>query len=189
MMPNITAVQSEVEQSEVYASMKQSVEKNACEVNGMVFIYSAGGPSNAETQVRGILDSESGLDFEVWSGKEPGSIAVLFPGQALDTVHFEGLRLKLRLQERIANYRPQVAVAGFAGQEEITLQVLQQLEEAAKQNYSDDIHIFTKHDTPLAKSRILIVEGDPTVREFLQIRLGMQNYETVTADNGISALG
>ncbi|GJM68794.1 hypothetical protein HMSSN036_10100 [Paenibacillus macerans] len=142
MMPNITAVQSEVEQSEVYASMKQSVEKNACEVNGMVFIYSAGGPSNAETQVRGILDSESGLDFEVWSGKEPGSIAVLFPGQALDTVHFEGLRLKLRLQERIANYRPQVAVAGFAGQEEITLQVLQQLEEAAKQNYSDDIHIL-----------------------------------------------
>lgn len=188
MMPNIVAVQSEVEQSEVYASMKQSVENNACEVNGMVFIYSSGGPSYVETQVRGVLDSESGLDFEVWSGKEPGSVAVLLPGQALDTVHFEGLRLKLRLQERTADYHPQVAIAGFASQEEITPQVLQQLEEAAKLNYSDDIHIFTQHDTPLAKSRILIVEGDATVREFLQIRLGMQNYETMTADNGITAL-
>ncbi|MNJ59567.1 DNA-binding response regulator MtrA [compost metagenome] len=32
------------------------------------------------------------------------------------------------------------------------------------------------------------MEGDATVREFLQIRLQMQGYETAVTDNGISAL-
>ncbi|MGG6310104.1 response regulator transcription factor [Paenibacillus macerans] len=188
MMPNIAALQSSRELTGLYASMEQSVKENACEENGILFIYSAGGPSYVESQVRGILDSEPGLDFEVWSGDEPGSIAVLLPGQALDAVHFQALRLKQKLQERIADFHPRMALAGFSAQAEITPQILSQVEEAARLNYSDDIHIFTREDALVTKSRVLIVEGDATVREFLQIRLGMQGYETLTADNGIGAL-
>lgn len=188
MMSNLAALQSNTELSGLYASMEQSVKKNAREVNGILFIYSADGPAYVETQVRGVLESEPGLDFEVWSGDEPGSIAVLLPGQALDTVHFQGLRLKQQLQERIADFHPSMALASFSAQAEITPQILSQMEEAARLNYSNDIHIFTREDALVTKSRILIVEGDATVREFLQIRLGMQGYETITADNGISAL-
>ncbi|EES72867.1 response regulator transcription factor [Paenibacillus sp. MB22_1] len=188
MMSNLTALHNQTEQSGLYAGMGQRVRETASEVNGVVFIYSAGGPSYVASQVRGILESEPGLQFDVWSGDEPGSVAVLLPGLTLDAVHYQGLRLKQQLQERIADYRPRMALASFTSQAAITPQVLSQIEEKAKQNYSDDIYIFTKADMLVVKSRVLIVEGDPAVREFLQIRLNMQGYETMTADNGLTAL-
>lgn len=188
MMSNLMALQNQTERSGLYADMEQRVRETANEVNGVLFIYSAGGPSYVASQVRGILESEPGLQFDVWGGDEPGSVAVLLPGLALNAVHYQGLRLKQQLQERIADYRPRMALASFSSRAEITPQLLSQMEEKAKQNYSDDIHIFTKADLLLVKSRILIVEGDPAVREFLQIRLNMQGYETMTADNGITAL-
>ncbi|WP_410768199.1 response regulator transcription factor [Fontibacillus sp. BL9] len=186
MMPN-TTLQSQREQSSVYLDIEQSVRETTFETSGVLFISCAGGPSYLETQVRGILESQPGLTYKIWSGEEPGSLFVLLPGQSLDAVHFQGLLLKQRLQEIIADFDPRMTLASFQGQE-LTQQVLIQMEDSVMHQASGEIHIFTKDDIQTTRSRILIVEGDSTVREFLEIRLQMQGYETTVADNGLSAL-
>ncbi|PQP87761.1 PleD family two-component system response regulator, partial [Paenibacillus sp. AR247] len=63
-----------------------------------------------------------------------------------------------------------------------------QMAESTKLSTSSDIHIFTKEEAAEEAGRILIVDNDATVREFLQIRLKMQGYETLAAHDGTSAL-
>ncbi|MNE05336.1 Phosphate regulon transcriptional regulatory protein PhoB [compost metagenome] len=187
MVPN-TALQSEKEQYSTYLDIEQSVSGTAFETNGILFISCVGGPSYIEKQVRGILESQPGLSFEIWSGHEEGSMFVLLPGQSLDAVHFQGLLLKQRLGEIVTDFVPSITLASFAQREEITQQVLKQMEESVNNNPAGDIHIFSREELRSTRSRVLIVEGDATVREFLQIRLRMQGYETIVADNGLSAL-
>ncbi|GIP51935.1 MULTISPECIES: response regulator transcription factor [Paenibacillus] len=187
MMPN-TTLQSRQEQTSIYLEIEQSVKETAQEVSGILFISCAGGPSYMETQVRGILESQPGLTYKIWNGEEPGSLFILLPGQTLDAVHFQGLLLKQRLQEIIADFDPRMTLASFPEQGELTQQVLIQMEDSVKDHASGEIHIFTREEVRASRSRILIVEGDATVREFLEIRLQMQGYETAVADNGLSAL-
>lgn len=187
MMPN-TTLQSEREQSSLYLDIEQSVKETAFETNGILFISCAGGPSYMEKQVRGILESQPGLSYKIWNGDEPGSLFILLPNQTLDAVHFQGLLLKQRLLEIIADDEPRITLASFPEQGELTQQVLVQMEDAAMRQAAGEIHIFTRDEVEASRSRILIVEGDATVREFLEIRLQMQGYETTVADNGLSAL-
>ncbi|WP_435925058.1 response regulator transcription factor [Paenibacillus sp. DYY-L-2] len=186
-MPN-TTLQSERELTVSYPEIAQMVKETAFDSNGVLFISCAGAPSYMETQVRGILESQPGLNYKMWSGKEPGSLFLLMPGQTLDAVHFQGLLLKQRLQEIIPDFDPRMTLASFSAHEELTEQVLNQMEDSVKNQISGEIHIFTSKEAHTTKSRILIVEGDATVREFLEIRLQMQGYETIVADNGLSAL-
>ncbi|WP_055107628.1 response regulator transcription factor [Paenibacillus ihumii] len=187
-MPNTAALQTKIEQTSLYSTIEHYVKEFAQEVNGVLFIYSADAPSYLEKQIRGILESQPGVSFELWSGSEPGSYAVLLPGQPLDAVHFQGLLLKQRIHDIIGELDLHMTLSSFPEQGELSEQVLKQMEESTKLSPSGDIHIFSRRELRSSQSRILIVEGDPTVREFLQIRLQMQGYETAVADNGISAL-
>ncbi|WP_019639099.1 response regulator transcription factor [Paenibacillus fonticola] len=187
-MPNTAALQTEIEQSNLYVTIIQKVKESAHEANGVLFIYSVNAPSYLESQISGILESQPGVTFAMWSGHQPGSIAVLLPGQTLDTVHFQGLLLKQRIQEINGDLELHMALSSFPEQGELNEQLLKQMEESAKLSPAGDIHIFTKEEFQPSQTRILIVEGDATVREFLQIRLQMQGYETAVTDNGISAL-
>ncbi|GAA0135737.1 hypothetical protein YSY43_25770 [Paenibacillus sp. YSY-4.3] len=187
-MPNTAALQTVVKQSSLYSTIEQHVMESVQEANGVLFIYSANAPSYLETQIRGILETQPGVAFELWSGNEPGSYAVLLPGQPLDAVHFQGLLLKQRIQEIVGDLDLHMTLSSFPEQGELSEQVLKQMEESAKLSPSGDIHIFTRQEFRSSQSRILIVEGDPAVREFLQIRLQMQGYDTTVTDNGISAL-
>lgn len=179
---------SEKEQYSIYLDIEQSVSGTSFDTNGVLFISYAGGPSYIEKQVRGILESQPGLSFEIWSGEGSGSLFVLLPGQSLDAVHFQGLLLKQRLLEITADFVPSMTLASFSKRDELTQQVLKQMEESVKNNPTGDIHIYSKDELRTTRSRILIVEGDATVREFLQIRLRMQGYDTIVADNGLTAL-
>ncbi|MEF2964523.1 response regulator transcription factor [Paenibacillus sp. M1] len=186
-MPN-TTLPSQEEQSSLYLNIVQTAQEAVSEMNGILFISCAGGPAYAETQVRGILDSQPGLSYEIWNGEEPGNLFVLLPGQSLDAVHFQGLLLKQRLQETVQNFDPRMTLTSFEKREEITQHVLMQMEDSIRQLTAGEIHIFSREEMQTARSRILIVEGDATVREFLEIRLQMQGYETLVADNGLTAL-
>ncbi|MFD3258657.1 response regulator transcription factor [Paenibacillus lentus] len=187
-MPNTAALQTKIEQSNLYVSIEEYVKGADLEANGVLFLYSANAPSYLESQIRGVLESQPGVSFELWNGNEPGSYAVLLPGQQLDAVHFQGLLLKQRLQETNGELDLRMTLSSFPEQGELNGQVLKQMEESAKLSALGDIHIFTRQEFRSSQSRILIVEGDPTVREFLQIRLQMQGYDTAVTDNGISAL-
>lgn len=186
-MSNLT-LQNEVGQTSLHLNIERSIKETACNINGVLFIYSADGPNFMESQVNAILESQPGLAFQVWRGDEPGFIAVHLPNQPLDAVHFQGLLLKQRLQEVIGNFDPRITLTSFNKPEDVTSQVLKQMEESVKMNPSGDIHLFTNENALTLRARVLIVEGDATIREFLQIRLQMQGYETAVADNGLSAL-
>lgn len=187
-MPNTAALQTEIQQSSLYSTIEQYVKESSQEANGVLFIYSANAPAYLEAQIRGILESQPGVSFDMWNGNEPGSYAVLLPGQQLDAVHFQGLLLKQRIQETNGELDLHMTLSSFPEQGDFNEQVIKQMEESAKLSPSGDIHIFTRQEFRSSQSRILIVEGDATVREFLQIRLQMQGYETAVTDNGISAL-
>lgn len=183
-----TALQSKQEQTSLYMDIEQSVKEAAYETNGILFISCAGGPTYLEKQVRGILESQPGVIHKIWGGEEPGSLFILFPGQALDAVHFQGLLLKQRLQESTPDLVVRMTLTSFPEKKQLTQEVLIKMEDSVKQQASGEIHIFTREEMKTMRSRILIVEGDATVREFLEIRLQMQGYETAVADNGLSAL-
>ncbi|GIP20298.1 PleD family two-component system response regulator [Paenibacillus sp. J22TS3] len=185
-MPNTATLQTGIQEN-LYQHIEDWVKAAKQKVCGVLFLYSANGPAHLEAQVRGILESQPDLSFEVWNNEE-GILAAIMPGLTLDAVHFEGLLLKQRLQETLPDLDPRITLASFPEQGEPTESVLKQMAESAKRSVTGDIHIFSKEEVKAARSRILIVDNDATIREFLQIRLQMQGYETYEAEDGLSAL-
>ncbi|MNH81302.1 Phosphate regulon transcriptional regulatory protein PhoB [compost metagenome] len=186
-MPNSATLQRGIQEN-LYQHIEEWVRGTKHEVCGVIFLYTENGPANLDAQVRGILEAQPDLSFEVWSDDENNTLAVILPGRALDAVHFEGLLLKQRLQDIKADLDPRITLASFPEQGEATEVVMKQMAESARRSLSGDIHIFTREEAKAARSSILIVDNDPTIREFLQIRFQMQGYETYEANDGLTAL-
>ncbi|WP_223066491.1 response regulator transcription factor [Paenibacillus caui] len=156
---------------------------------GLMYIYAANAPSYLESQIVSLLETKGDADFEVWRDSETGCLAVMLPGLALDQVHFRGLLLKQQLQERISDLHPHITLASFPEQGEPDEEVFRQMANLSRTSLSEDIHIFTKVETEhSAPGRILVVDNDAGMREFLQIRLRMHGYETREAEDGLAAL-
>ncbi|MBP1999380.1 CheY-like chemotaxis protein [Paenibacillus shirakamiensis] len=186
-MPNSATLQTSIHEN-LYQSIEEWVKETKPSVYGILFLYASAGPTNLDAQVRRILESQPNLDFEVWSDGEANRQVVLLPELTLDSVHFQGLLLKQRLLEVLPNLDLRITLASFPEQGEASQAVLKQMSDSVMKSEASDIHIFTKEEAEAAKNRILIVDNDATIREFLQIRFELQGYETYEADNGLVAL-
>ncbi|WKL02879.1 response regulator [Paenibacillus amylolyticus] len=124
----------------------------------------------------------------MWKDGATQAIAVLLPGLSLDEVHYEGLRIKHELQETLPGADPQITLASFPEGSALRRQPFSIWLNPSKLVDSSEIHIYTLDNTADEPERILIVDNDPTVREFLQLRLKMQGYETYEAVDGLAAL-
>ncbi|OOC60713.1 response regulator transcription factor [Paenibacillus ihbetae] len=151
----------------------------------LLFLYCEDQPGT-ESCVQQFVDQLPGVETEVLRDESTGVLAVVMPGFTLDAAHYQALLLKQQLQSRLQQADPRITLV--AVQEAPSMQTMKQMAETARLSTSSDIHIFTEEDTGSAQSRILIVDQDKAVREFLQIRLTMQGYETLEAVDGLEAL-
>ncbi|PYE45646.1 response regulator [Paenibacillus barcinonensis] len=185
-MPNTATLQREAV-VDVYRSVEKGLKETGAEACGLMFIHCAG-RVQPEQQVRTHLEQAGYASFEVWQDSKTQAIAVLLPGLSLDEVHYEGLRIKHELQESVSGADPQITLASFPPGDRPSKATIQHMAESSKLVDSSEIHIYTLEHTTDEPERILIVDNDPTVREFLQLRLKMQGYETYEAVDGLAAL-
>lgn len=183
-----SATLQRVQAADFYGRVEEEVREHP---NGtaLLFLYCAGNPSGTEaelTEVQSFVDQLSGVNGEVLHDANTGVSAFTLPGYTLDAAHYQALLLKQHLQGRFEQADPRITLAALT--EAPPRQTLKQMAETARLSTSSDIHIFTQEEADSGQNRILIVDQDATVREFLQIRLAMQGYETLEAVDGLEAL-
>ncbi|GIP25304.1 hypothetical protein J23TS9_04340 [Paenibacillus sp. J23TS9] len=186
-MPQSVTLQRE-QKTDVYHNLGERLKETSRELCGIMFLYCSGNPPQLESRVRDFLQHESGLEIEVLKDSSTQTLAILLPGFTLDATHYQALLLKQYLQETMEDADPRITLTVFPGQVDPTPGVLKQMAESTRLSTSSDIHIFTKEEAIQEPGRILIVDNDDTIREFLTIRLKMQGFETLEALDGTSAL-
>ncbi|MBE9912641.1 response regulator [Paenibacillus donghaensis] len=188
-MPESATLQRE-KGTDIYYSLGEHLKEKSRELCGVLFLHcgDCGSPSQLKDRIRDFLQHEPGLKPEVQQDSFTQAIAVLLPGLTLDATHYQALLLKQHLQDTMENVEPRITLTVFPGQVEPTPGVLRQMAESTRLDISSDIHIFTRGESIQTPGRILIVDHDDTVREFLNIRLQMQGFETLEAMDGTSAL-
>ncbi len=186
-MPNTATLQREAAVN-VYRSVEQGLKDTGAGTCGLMFIHCGGVQAQPEQQVRNYLEQTSEFAFQLWKDGATQTLAVLLPGLTLNEVHYEGLRIKHELQETVPGAEPQITLASFKDSERPSQATIQHMAESAKLVDPSEIHIYTLDKTADEPGRILIVDNDPTVREFLQLRLKMQGYDTYEAVDGLAAL-
>lgn len=185
-MPNTATLQRETAVN-VYRSVEQGLKETGAGTCGLMFIHCAGN-IQPEQQIRTHLEQTHDYDFQLWKDGATQTIAVLLPRLTLDEIHYAGLRIKHELQETVPGADPQIILASFTDKDRPSQATIQHMAESSKLVDSSEIHIYTLDKTSADPERILIVDNDPTVREFLQLRLKMQGYETYEAVDGLAAL-
>ncbi|MEC0306457.1 response regulator transcription factor [Paenibacillus lautus] len=183
-----SATLQRVQAVDFYGRLEEEV-RNHSHGTALLFLYCAGNSSDTEagqTEVQSFVDQLSGVNGEVLLDTNTGVLAVTLPGYSLDAAHYQALLLKQHLQGRLEQADPRITLAALT--EVPSALTLKQMAEATKLSTSSDIHIFTQEEVDSGQNRILIVDQDATVREFLQIRLTMQGYETLEAVDGLEAL-
>ena len=173
--------------TDLYLNLGELVKQTA-DCCGIMFLYCAGDYPNLENEVRHMLQLDLESEFEVMRDSASQTIAILLPGLTLDAAHYQALRLRQHLMDQEPGMNPRITLGVFPGQFEPTAGTLKQMAETAKQGVTPEVHIFTKEEADQAAGRILIVDYDDTIREFLKLRLQMQGYETAEAQDGLEAL-
>lgn len=172
---------------DLYRVMEQELQKNTSRTCALLFIYSDSGESfGLEGQVKSFFHSHADLQGEILRDPVTKTLAVILPEIALERAHYQALLLKQFLLEKNGDCDPRMTLAAVS--DVPTLQMLMKMAESARLSTSSDIHIFTEDEAGADRNRILIVDHDRTVREFLQIRLALQGYETMGAVDGLEAL-
>ncbi|GAB6929804.1 hypothetical protein JCM10914A_37870 [Paenibacillus sp. JCM 10914] len=171
-----------------YSRLEEEVREHRSNT-ALLFLYCAGTAPGIDEQleeVQSYVDQLAGDGGRVTQDPNTGVLAVTLQGYSLDEAHYQALLLKLHLNAWAGKADPRITLAALT--EPPSPQSMKQMAEAARLSTSSDIHIFTQEDTGQGQNRILIVDQDATVREFLQIRLAMQGYETLEAVDGLEAL-
>ncbi|GIO30668.1 MULTISPECIES: response regulator [Paenibacillus] len=186
-MPESVTLEREQHEG-MYHNLEERLKKTSRELCGVMFLYLGTDSPQLENQVRESLRQETGSEIEVLKDASTSTLAILLPGLTLDKAHYQALLLKRHLEETLPDADPRITLTAFPGQVEPTPGVLRQMAESTRLSESSDIHIFTKDEAVSEPGRILIVDNDDTIREFLTIRLKMQGFETLEALDGTSAL-
>lgn len=170
--------------SDLYSRLEQEIRNNPKGTGALLFLCCPGESPGLEEQVRDFFDPLSVVIGEVLKDPVTKTLAVILPELTLDAAHYQALLLKQHLICMNENADARIMLASMSNV--TSSQVLKQMAESARLSTTSEIHIFTEgaDDT----NRILIVDNDATVREFLQIRLAMQGYETLEAVDGLEAL-
>ncbi|KOP63989.1 response regulator [Bacillus sp. FJAT-18019] len=183
-----SATLQRVQAVDFYGRLEEEVREHS-QGTALLFLYCAGDSSRLEaelSEVQSFVDQLSGDNGKVLQDANNGVMAITLPGYSLDAAHYQALLLKQHLQGRLGEADPRITLAALT--ETPSMQTMKQMAESTRLSTSSDIHIFTQEEADREQNRILIVDQDATVREFLQIRLAMQGYETLEALDGLEAL-
>ncbi|WP_054955546.1 response regulator transcription factor [Paenibacillus dakarensis] len=181
-----TAILQREPGTELYHLLEQEVRKEPRGTCSLLFLYCAGESPGLEDMVKGFFNPMSGVHGEVRKDPVTKTLAVILPGLTLDAAHYQALLLKQLLLEMNENSDPRITLS--AGPHASSPQAIRKMAESARLSTTQDIQIFSEDEAGADTSRILIVDHDTTIREFLQIRLAMQGYETLEAVDGLEAL-
>lgn len=173
------------QKTDLYRLLEKEVRKDSNLSGAILFLYCAGDSPGFEGMIKGFFNPLSGVNGQVMKAPVANTFAVLLPGLTLDAAHYQALLLKQHLLDMNAAADPRISLSLMSSVK--SAQLLKQMAESARLSDSSDIHIFTEEEAA-DTSRILIVDHDATVREFLQIRLAMQGYEILEAVDGLEAL-
>ncbi|MFC7681862.1 response regulator transcription factor [Paenibacillus sp. GCM10028914] len=181
-----TATLQREQSTELYTLLEQEVRKDPNGTCALLFLFCAGNSPGLEDQVKGFFNPISGSQAEVRKDPVTNTLAVILPGMTLDAAHYQALLLKQLLLDINENADPRITLSLLT--DAPSPKMLKQMAEATRLSTSSDIQIVSEDEAGTDSSRILIVDNDATVREFLQIRLAMQGYETLEAVDGLEAL-
>ncbi|MUG64834.1 response regulator [Paenibacillus campinasensis] len=174
-----------VQATDLYDELEQEGRQHRGSGFALMFLYSADRLSEMKDAVRGYVEQLSASGAQVREDAATRTLAVTLPGYSLDAAHYEALLLKQLLEEQRLG-EPRITLAALT--EPPASSVIKQMAEATRLSTSSDIYIYTEQESERGRGRILIVDQDASVREFLHIRLAMQGYETLQAADGLEAL-
>ncbi|MDR0271150.1 response regulator [Paenibacillus sp.] len=188
-MPESVTLQRE-KGTDIYYSLGERLRGKSRGLCGVMFLHCGDRESltQLKDRIHDFLQHEPEIRPEVQQDNSTQTIVVLLPGLTLDATHYQALLLKQNLQDTMENVEPRITLTVFPGPVEPTPGILRQMAESTRLDMSSDIHIFTRGEAIQSSGRILIVDHDDTIREFLTIRLKMQGFETLEALDGTSAL-
>lgn len=180
------------QQSEFVPSFKQTVH-HLCSNDpehqlGIIFIHARTMGRAWEGEISAWLKAERTLSFELMVDDSHHLIAVLLRRAALDETHYYALQLKMLLEQKFAGQPIVCAVAAVADAAEIEELIEGRLAELTVGGTYSDIRVLHDELRPMDARRILVVDHDESVREFLNIWLTMQGYEVHEAEDAYSAL-
>lgn len=153
---------------------------------GIIFIHANPLGKTWEKELRATLEREQ-IPFELMIADAQQVIAIMLPRATLDQTHYYALVLKGMVEEQLAGTPIVCAVAAVADSQEAEDIILGRWNEWPA---ADSSHIRILHDQLEleAAKRILVVDHDASVREFLNIWLTMQGYEVHEAEDALTAL-
>lgn len=153
---------------------------------GIIFIQAKPLNITWEVSLREALGRER-IPFELMTAKEQNVIAIMLPRATLDQTHYYALELKSMVEEKLAGKPIVCAVAAVADTQEAEDIILGRWNEWPA---ADSSHIQILHDRMQLEGakRILVVDHDASVREFLNIWLTMQGYDVHEAEDALTAL-
>jgi len=153
---------------------------------GIIFIHAKPLGRTWEAELRSTLEREQ-IPFELMNAEAQNVIAVMLPRVTLDQTHYYALMLKSVVEERLAGTPIVCAVAAVADSQEAEDIILGRWNDWPA---ADSSHIRVLHDHLQLEGakRILVVDHDASVREFLNIWLTSQGYEVHEAEDALTAL-
>ncbi|WP_325053197.1 response regulator transcription factor [Paenibacillus algicola] len=183
-MMSHTATLTKEQQGSLLDLLQEEVPKAPNHSCGLLFLHCAGGMSGTPGYVEAFIQSIPGAG-RVYRDRESGIVALLLPGLTLSAAHYQALLLKQHLLRIKPDADPRMALTALT--DIPAVHMLNSMAESVRLSITSDIQIFTEH-SPSGASKILIVDHDDAVREFLQIRLELQGYHTLEAHDGLKAL-
>lgn len=172
--------------TDLYNELEQEARESRSSEFALMFLHCTDRLSELKNAVSGFIKQLSVSGARVREDLATQTLAVTLPEYSLDAAHYQALLLKQQLEEQHRLSGPRITLAALTGPP--SSQMIRQMAESARLGDSSDIQIFTEREPEGSHSRILIVDQDATVREFLHIRLTMQGYETLQAADGLEAL-
>ncbi|WII38166.1 response regulator [Paenibacillus thiaminolyticus] len=176
---------------EAAPSVKEKVQR-LCATDsdrlGVILLHAQPFGSNWEAQAREWLSADRNLRFELLRDAAHDILAVLLPDSALDMTHYHALQLKMLFEQSHVGKPIVCAIAAPDNPAEAESLLFDRWSELKTMDGTAGICVL--HDELEAPDvkKILIVDHDDSVREFLQIQLKLQGYEVHAATDAITAL-
>jgi two-component system, OmpR family, response regulator len=118
---------------------------------------------------------------------DEGSLIIMLPGQSLSFTHFIALSAKAFLQdaELLAG---NIVIASFSESAPVSEETLNSL--VALLNEKEQMEITVYHGQPqsLAAPTVVMIDPNTDLLDFLNVRLGIQGYDFLPAQDGMKGL-
>jgi CheY-like chemotaxis protein len=119
--------------------------------------------------------------------EDAGCMVILLPGQSLASTHFTALSAKSLLQE-VDMLTGGLMVAGFSESDPPTEKALNDFVSFLDGRAQSEITVYYGQPHPSEAPTVVMIDPDADLLEFLNVRLGLQGYDVMPAQDGREGL-